>query len=113
MKKIIIPFLILSFFVATTSIAQSRTQLKGPAAKNYKPWKDNDKTSKTYVTQSVEVKQGPEAKNAKIWSDKNKNEEAIAINMNAQPNSLKGPEAKNRKPWDDKRVEDSQLAKNN
>jgi hypothetical protein len=112
MKKIIIPFLILSFFVATTSIAQSRTQLKGPAAKNYKPWQDNSKTSKTYLTHSVEIKQGPEAKNAKVWSKKNKSEEAIVINMTSKPQNLKGPEAKNRTPWAEQRSEELQVTEN-
>jgi len=104
MKKIIIPIALIMFF-ALSSEAQSRNQLKGPKAKNYKPWMNKEKSQTAFVVKNVETKQGPEAKNNKVWSDENKNAETLAVNFGSAKTSLKGPKAKNYKPWEQNATE--------
>ena len=79
--------------------AQRPMNLKGPEAKNYKPWKDKDKTqASTAVFVRTEKLQGPAAKNYKPWKDKADRPTTVRV-KEAKPR-LMGPAYKNRKPWE-------------
>ena len=96
MKKQILISTILSLLLVLGLQAQdtSKKPLKGPAAKNYKPWKDaNPSTAKVEPIKRVT---GPEAKNKKPWNDAKPSE------ANVKPmKRITGPKAKNKKPWRD------------
>jgi len=92
--------LILMLAVGMT-YGQMRSELKGPKAKNYKPWKANK--SNTVVVASLESEsfKGPEAKNARVWDKTNRVNSTTAV-VSSDRATLKGPKAKNRKPWESK-----------
>ena len=79
MKRTILVTLLLAICI-TFSFAQDKADLKGPAAKNYKPWMHKEH-AKTYVMAKRKVRQGPVAKNHKVWNDDNTN--PTVINMTA------------------------------
>ncbi|MCV9386025.1 hypothetical protein [Reichenbachiella ulvae] len=110
MKKVIIAILFLT--AATFAGAQGRNNLKGPAAKNYKPWKDDVKTEQTIVMKSDNAKklQGPAAKNNKVWAEENK-EDFTEIAVVSDRPALKGPAAKNHKVWMKADTDNSTLVK--
>lgn len=85
--------------VASFSYAQDKGDLKGPAAKNYKPWMKKEKTEskKVFTIASAQKLQGPAAKNKKSWEKDqiNYNE----IELKATKPRVTGPKAKNAKPW--------------
>ena len=88
--------LLLSFSIN----AQSRNDLKGPAAKNYKPWKYPKQYTGILVAQASDrAEKGPRAKNRKAWD-----RDVVLLEGNRvrypKKEKLKGPAAKNRKPWD-------------
>lgn len=85
-------------FVTSIGFAQSRNDLKGPAAKNFKPWKNNYPKSTLLVTTSRDNLKGPEAKNYKLHTKENAHYETSRVVMGRKKN-LKGPRAKNAKPW--------------
>ncbi len=98
MKKLIIAIVFLS--AATLAGAQGRNDLKGPAAKNFKPWKNDAKVEQTIAMKSHEAEkvQGPVAKNNKVRSE----QEALEfreVAVVSEKSSLKGPVAKNTKVW--------------
>ncbi|MBU2916279.1 MULTISPECIES: hypothetical protein [Reichenbachiella] len=101
MKTIIIAFAFT--LAATMSFAQSRNDLKGPAAKNYKPWKDKNKTEVSIVMKSTDADrvQGPAAKNQKAW-DQDSKADFQEVALVSRKNDLKGPAAKNQKVWANK-----------
>ncbi len=72
-------------------------ELKGPKAKNYKPWKKQAITA-TLVTKTDESSlKGPAFKNKKNWeSQANRAEVTLQSNTKRQ---ITGPKAKNRKLW--------------
>lgn len=79
------------------SFGQGKGDLKGPAAKNYKPWQDKSEKT-TLVTQAkVSDLKGPEAKNAKAWSKSDIN----LVEVKSVADKPKGPKAKNYKIWED------------
>jgi hypothetical protein len=96
MKKL--PLFILAFFFTIfVANAQAFKDLKGPAAKNYKPWKDNSKKTTAMVNVTPNEKQGPEFKNARSWE-----QESEKVKLLSRPVSEErefGPKAKNRQPW--------------
>lgn len=100
MKKavLIIPLIIL--FVSV-GYGQAKNDLKGPAAKNYKPWKDKNKSHATLVTfdKSDKKLMGPEAKNHKPWENNEHYESVTLVSTSNNKKKLKGPEAKNHKVW--------------
>lgn len=100
MKKLI-GMLIVIFMAVGTAEAQIPAGLKGPAAKNYKPWMDKNKKDETSIVTvpTKEILKGPEAKNKKPWANKENWTPAIPVSE-AKP-KLKGPAAKNYKPWKD------------
>ena len=93
--------LMVGLIVSLGSIdAQIPKGLKGPAAKNYKPWKDQDRVTATVVSQAdKEQLQGPAAKNYKPWKDEESTGTTVEV-VSSKP-KLKGPAAKNHKPWKD------------
>ncbi|MDP4681074.1 MAG: hypothetical protein NWS46_12000, partial [Cyclobacteriaceae bacterium] len=97
----LIGMLIALFVTIGSVVAQVTKDLKGPAAKNYKPWKDKNKEASVNVVSILSKKElkGPEAKNYKPWKDKNNRAPGVKISE-AKP-KLKGPAAKNYKPWKD------------
>ncbi|MEQ9289828.1 MAG: hypothetical protein RIG77_23065 [Cyclobacteriaceae bacterium] len=101
MKKYFLIPAILLLFVAFGQ-AQHRNGLKGPKAKNYKPWKDTTKSSATLVTyeEPANKLKGPEAKNYKKWQDKGVEKNTILVST-GDTKKLKGPAAKNHKVWKD------------
>ncbi|MEP2025539.1 MAG: hypothetical protein ABJH98_04560 [Reichenbachiella sp.] len=98
MKKLIFVFATL-FIACTVSQAQSKNDLKGPKAKNYKVWQDDSKSAVVYTDADQTAVKGPEAKNQKVWADATADENKVTIKRDTRKNSLKGPAAKNFKPW--------------
>ena len=66
MKKLICCFFAMTIFAAV-SYAQTSSNLQGPKAKNYKPWKDNaEKSAVVYMAETSGKRvTGPAAKNRK------------------------------------------------
>jgi len=100
MKSIL--FAIAFMTVATFSNAQDRLDLKGPAAKNYKPWlkKDKAEPKKVYTLTETKKLQGPLAKNKKSWKKEKATYKEVKL-VSTRPR-VTGPKAKNAKPWDNK-----------
>ena len=98
MKRVL--FLLSLFVVSSGAFAQGvKGGLKGPAAKNYKYWLDDNKPVATeVVTADSEPLQGPAAKNAK-WHKRSVENNYLAIETVERPR-LVGPKAKNSKPTD-------------
>jgi hypothetical protein len=96
MKKIAL-ICVAFLFTAAVSNAQESGELKGPAAKNYKPWNHQAKSSTMMLKVNPNEKTGPEFKNDRIWD---KDTDLTAMDKEAKSTERKtGPEAKNRKPW--------------
>ena len=93
MKKI--PLIFIMILSAGLVFGQSSRQT-GPAAKNAKPWADQQSKQQAYSMVDVKTTQGPAAKNLKAWEPKDTTLKLITN----QPIALKGPRAKNQKPWD-------------
>lgn len=70
-----------------------RVSLKGPAAKNHKPWKNSESATTILVTQRNERK-GPAAKNNKVRKENMKMNPVVFESRE----ELKGPKAKNFSP---------------
>lgn len=90
-------FTLAFFFTIFLVNAQAFKDLQGPAAKNYKPWKDNSKKTSAMVNVTPNEKQGPAFKNEKVWEQEN--EKVQLISIPAREEREFGPKAKNRKPW--------------
>jgi hypothetical protein len=99
MKRTTLTVGIILSIVSTAAFAQAPSNLKGPEAKNYKPWEDTNRTN-TQILVATDDNQlkGPEAKNKKVWlTDANTSKKVVKTNGNrVKP---KGPKAKNAKPW--------------
>lgn len=96
-------YLIVILFVLMSTVGSLEAQvpigLKGPVAKNYKPWM-HKKTNVSMVSfPSKKILKGPVAKNYKPLSSKKERGAAVQIGT-AKP-KLKAPTAKNYKPWND------------
>jgi len=98
MKKLIFTLSAL-FLICVASQAQSKKDLKGPKAKNYKVWQDDNESATVYTSANQESIKGPEAKNQKTWTARTSDENKIAVKRDTRRTSLKGPAAKNYKPW--------------
>lgn len=92
--------LIALLFLLTMTVglqAQSRNDLKGPAAKNYKVWQNKDQKQYAVNTQfKKERLMGPEAKNRVPWENKDFSNLPTTQSVRKR---VTGPDAKNRKPW--------------
>lgn len=100
MKKLLF---ILGVSIVTFSVsqAQSKNDLKGPKAKNYKIWQDDSQPVTVITVASKEQLRGPAAKNRKPWTVSATEKNKVAIVRNTRRSQLKGPAAKNYKPWND------------
>lgn len=99
MKKYI-SLVVVTVFVSMGVSAQNSKGLKGPAAKNYKPWKDKNKSSVVIVTKDPHNLRGGAAKNYKPWMQKSKEETNVYVLKSKNPtHKMRSPEAKNYKPW--------------
>lgn len=86
--------LIAALLIASVAFA-GNSDLKGPKAKNAKPWNpENAGQIALSISEKQDVK-GPKAKNRKVWIAGSKERQPIL----SEPNKLKGPKAKNAKPW--------------
>lgn len=89
--------LIIAFCFCVALGAEAQSDLKGPAYKNRKPWKD-PKPATTVTFKKGETLKGPQAKNLRPLQ--RKDGELVAVNLTTSEKP-KGPAYKNRKPWDD------------
>lgn len=108
MKKIglILGFAMLSIGVSAQELTTvKRSDLQGPAYKNYKPWKHKNVSTVLYVDTSKKGLTGPAYKNFKPWeSTSNKN--AVVVNTSGhERQKLTGPAYKNYKPWTNRKKE--------
>jgi len=71
--------------------------LKGPKAKNYKPWKAQAKTATLVVKTDEPSLKGPAFKNKKAWESQANTVEVLP--QSHQKERVTGPKAKNRKLW--------------
>lgn len=77
--------------------AQEWNDLKGPAAKNYKPWKSQARNVTADVRSERSDVQGPEFKNQKPW---NQSDATMPVDTTLDTSDkVTGPKAKNKKPW--------------
>lgn len=100
MKKLLILAFAGLFIGTTYSIAQSRNDLKGPKAKNYKHWENKDSKTAVLFTSEANPK-GPAAKNQKLWRNTPSTiEHAQLVDMSTRRTRVTGPKAKNSEPWE-------------
>lgn len=100
MKKValILGFLVVSFGVFAQEKSEiKRSDLQGPAYKNYKPWKHKTTLIKIYSVNNKKSLTGPAYKNYKPWKDTSK-AEAVVVNTGSDRQKLTGPAYKNYKP---------------
>lgn len=89
--------LLLSLFTIG-AFAQKRSDLKGPAYKNYKPGQHISEPTLVYTVTNKKELKGPAYKNKKPWQDKS-DKKYVAITYGSDRSKLKGPAYKNYKPW--------------
>lgn len=97
MKKIIFT---LAFALISVGVfaQQKRSDLKGPAYKNYKPWLHKSEPVVIYAEVSKTKLTGPAYKNQKPWKDTS-DKVYVPIVYGSERSKLKGPAYKNYKPW--------------
>lgn len=84
-------------FGTVQSYAQTAQDLKGPKAKNYKPWKEQARKGTLSVKLDEADKKGPAYKNHKVWEGDASKVEVASELVTKKP--ITGPKAKNQKPW--------------
>ena len=102
MKKVtfILVFLIVSFGTfAQEKTNVKRSDLRGPAYKNYKPSKHKTVTPAIYIVSNKKSLTGPAYKNYKPWRDTTKMETVLINTGGTERQKLMGPAYKNYKPW--------------
>ncbi|MFH6982646.1 hypothetical protein [Marinoscillum sp. 108] len=85
------------FLIVMSTMAQGSGDLKGPEAKNRKPWLDPKPASTVYLVKGESL-QGPAAKNVRPLE--RKTGELVKLDLTTK-DKLKGPAYKNYKPWKD------------
>ncbi|WP_010135121.1 hypothetical protein [Ochrovirga pacifica] len=90
---------ILAIAFVGTATAQKKSELQGPAAKNYKPWQHNVEATVSVQSVNKSTLKSKDAKNYKPWKKEAKATEKLILASNYNRNKLQGPEAKNYKPW--------------
>jgi hypothetical protein len=90
-------------FVSFGAFAQKRSDLQGPAYKNYKPWKHKTVATEVYAIDRKKSLTGPAYKNYKPWRDPSKTEAVIIKTSGHERQKLTGPAYKNYKPWKKKK----------
>tara|TARA_R110000868_G_scaffold353985_4_gene615238 strand:- start:2143 stop:2466 length:324 start_codon:yes stop_codon:yes gene_type:complete len=102
MKNIalILGFLVVSFGAFAQEKSEvKRSDLRGPAYKNYKPWQHKTTPTTIYSVNKKKQLEGPAYKNYKSWRDTSK-VEVVAVNTSGtERQKLTGPAYKNYKPW--------------
>ncbi len=80
---------------------QTRNDLQGPKAKNYKPWKDKSKSSAPALIAKDTGRRlmGPAAKNAKPWKINRLKSNLLLVKTDPNRFKMMGPDAKNYQPW--------------
>ena len=79
-------------------VGQTQKGLKGPRAKNFKPWMKETADVVVLKESSLKNLKGPAFKNHKAWkSDEEQPTQLLATKPRSR---VTGPEAKNRKPWE-------------
>lgn len=101
MKNLVLTFVIV--FLSISAFAQKRSDFKGPAYKNYKPWKHKNVVTLVYTTSEKSNLTGPEYKNYKPSKDKSDKKYTL-ISFGSERSKLKGPAYKNYKPWRKKNI---------
>ena len=104
-----------AFFASISSFGQNKSELKGPAFKNYKPWKNESKPKTVYSATEKKQLTGPAYKNQKPWEKSSEKAKYVAVNIGSERSKLEGPAYKNHKPWrndDEKDNSNSYIAKN-
>lgn len=92
-------FILSALFLAlNVSHAQSHKDLKGPAAKNYKPWEQQARKSTLFIKLDGQDRKGPDFKNQKPWKE-DQPKEMVNTDLRTRER-VTGPKAKNQKPWD-------------
>ncbi|MDG1728742.1 MAG: hypothetical protein P8K68_03215 [Algibacter sp.] len=102
MKKValILGFLVVSFGAFTQKESDlKRSDLQGPAYKNYKPWKHKTTPTLIYSNNKKASLTGPAYKNYKPWKDTSKVEAVVVNTSGHERQKLTGPAYKNYKPW--------------
>lgn len=97
MKKQILIALSMSLILVAGVSAQSKNELKGPKAKNYKVWEHHQAATPVFF-KAGETAKGPLAKNQRPL-DRKSGQLAVA-NTNTDQTRLQGPAAKNQKVWE-------------
>lgn len=99
-----VAFILGFVFISVGAFAQEKTEvkksdLKGPAYKNYKPWKHKTVPTVVYTLEREEKLTGPAYKNYKPWKDQAKKEKVAIKVGDSERQKLTGPAYKNYKPW--------------
>src|SRR6056300_952391 len=112
MKNITL-ILALIFISSSAAFAQKRSELKGPAYKNYKPWKHKSTPTVIYTEENKKSDlTGPAYKNYKPWKDTTEASYAV-VKFGTEKSKIMGHEFKNYKPWrKNNDNEDTRIAKN-
>ncbi|WNH14003.1 hypothetical protein [Thalassobellus suaedae] len=96
MKNLVLTLSIV--FLSLSAFAQKRSDFKGPAYKNYKPWLHKNEVTLVYTVSQKTKLTGPAYKNYKPWQ--NKSEKTYTpISFVSKRSKLTGPAYKNYKPW--------------
>lgn len=90
---------ILVIMTMSTANAQKRNELKGPEAKNYKPWAYKTEATTSVTTVDKSSLKSKDVKNYKAWKKEDQATQEIVLATNNNKNKLRSPQAKNYKPW--------------
>ncbi|WP_166959914.1 hypothetical protein [Yeosuana marina] len=90
--------ILLLFLFSIGAYAQKRSDFKGPAYKNYKPWLHKTEPITVYTVIKKTKLTGPAYKNQKPWQNTSE-KKYVPIVFGSERSKLKGPEYKNYKPW--------------
>ena len=105
MKKVV--FILAVLAISCSALAQEgknvkRSDLKGPAYKNYQVWTDKSEPLKIYSQINKQSLQGPAYKNQQSLGNTPK-ENLVLVNIGGdERQKLTGPEYKNYGPWSKK-----------
>ncbi len=102
MKKValILGFILVSFGATAQEKSNvKRSDLQGPAYKNYKLWQHNTQPIALYTNDNKKSLTGPAYKNYKPWKDTSKAEAVLVNTSGNERNKLTGPAYKNYKLW--------------
>lgn len=86
------------FILYSSTFAQNKSDLRGPAYKNYKPWLQKSPPVVIYTLPIKTKLQGAAFKNYKPWQNKLANK-YVPVFFGSERSKLQGPAYKNYKPW--------------